>query len=55
MDFIKYMDKDDEVFSQVGILDYTGNLTYIIAIHAKAACKPDFTDFPWALQVDRQI
>jgi len=43
--------EDKFMFSKVGILDYTGNLTYIIAIHAKAACEPNFNDFPWALQV----
>jgi len=43
--------EDKFMYSKVGILDHRGNITYLIAIHAKAACAPNFQDFPWGLQV----
>jgi hypothetical protein len=37
---------------QVGVLDHTGDIAYIIAIHTKSACNPNFNDFPWGVQVN---
>lgn len=42
---------DKFMFRQVGVLDYTGDISYIIAVHTKSACNPNFNDFPWGLQV----
>jgi len=39
------------IYRQVGILDYTGRFIYVIGIHSKAACPPNFKNFPWGVQV----
>jgi hypothetical protein len=37
------------------VLDHTGDIAYIIAIHTKSACNPNFNDFPWGVQVNGKI
>ena len=39
------------MFRQVGLLNYTGNIVYAIAVHTKSSCAPNFSNFPWGVQV----
>jgi len=39
------------MFRQVGLLNYTGNIVYAIAVHTKPSCAPNFSNFPWGVQV----
>jgi len=39
------------IFRQLGVLHHTGHLVYVIAVHSKSACHPNFASFPWGLQV----
>jgi len=39
------------MFRQVAVLYYTGHIVYAIAIHTKSACAPNFSKFPWGVQV----
>lgn len=39
------------IFRQVGLIYHTGHLVYLIAVHTKSSCAPNFTDFPWGVQV----
>ena len=39
------------IFRQLGVLHHTGHLVYVIAVHSKSACSPNFASFPWGLQV----
>ena len=36
---------------QVAVLYYTGHIVYAIAVHTKSACAPNFSNFPWGVQV----
>jgi len=39
------------MYSKIGILENTGEIKYLVDIHTASACSPNFTDFPWGLQV----
>jgi len=39
------------MFRQVAVLYYTGHIVYAIAVHTKSACAPNFSNFPWGVQV----
>lgn len=39
------------MYRQVGVLYYTGLIVYMMAVHSKSTCQPNFQDFPWGLQV----
>ena len=43
------------IFRQLGVLHHTGHLVYVIAVHSKSACHPNFASFPWGLQVPASI
>lgn len=38
------------VYRQVGMLKHDGVFAYIISIHTKSACEPNFADFPFGVQ-----
>jgi len=39
------------IFRQVGILHHTGHLVYVVSVHTKSTCQPNFEGFPWGIQV----
>lgn len=39
------------MFRQVAVLYHTGHIVYAIAVHTKSACAPNFSHFPWGVQV----
>ena len=43
------------IFRQLGVLHHTGHLVYVIAVHSKSACSPNFASFPWGLQVGQDL
>ncbi|XP_023333763.1 neuronal acetylcholine receptor subunit alpha-3 [Eurytemora carolleeae] len=43
--------EDKFMYNKVGILEHTGEITYIIALYTQSSCSPNFTDFPWGIQV----
>ena len=36
---------------QIGVVHHTGHFVYVIAVHSKSACSPNFEGFPWGMQV----
>ena len=36
---------------QIGVVHHTGHFVYVIAVHSKSACSPNFEGFPWGVQV----
>ena len=36
---------------QVGLLKHTGEFLFIISIHTKSSCEPNYTDFPFGIQL----
>ena len=38
-------------FCQIGVVHHTGHFVYVIAVHSKSACSPNFEGFPWGMQV----
>ena len=39
------------LFCQIGVVHHTGHFVYVIAVHSKSACSPNFEGFPWGMQV----
>jgi len=39
------------IYRQVGFLHHTGHLVYVISIHSKSTCAPNYSNFPWGVQV----
>ena len=39
------------MFPQIGVVHHTGHFVYVIAVHSKSACSPNFEGFPWGMQV----
>ena len=38
-------------FCQIGVVHHNGHFVYVIAVHSKSACSPNFEGFPWGMQV----
>ena len=36
---------------QIGVVHHNGHFVYVIAVHSKSACSPNFEGFPWGMQV----
>lgn len=36
---------------QVGLVKHTGEFVYVLSIHAKSSCEPNFDNFPFGLQL----
>ena len=39
-------------FCQIGVVHHNGHFVYVIAVHSKSACSPNFEGFPWGMQVN---
>ncbi len=39
------------VYRQVGVVKSTGEIVYMISVHTKSVCEPDYDVFPFGLQV----
>merc|ERR1711902_327422 len=39
------------IYRQIGVVHHTGHFVYVIAVHSKSACSPNFEGFPWGMQV----
>jgi len=39
------------IYRQIGVVHHTGHFVYVIAVHSKSACSPNFEGFPWGVQV----
>jgi len=39
------------IYRQIGVVHHNGHFVYVIAVHSKSACSPNFEGFPWGMQV----
>ena len=42
--------EDKFVFRQVGIVKSNGDIVYVVAVHAKSTCAPNYENHPFGIQ-----
>ena len=39
------------IYRRVGVVRHTGEIVYVVSVHTKSACEPNYESYPFGMQL----